>query len=84
MSSMSFCARSGALVPRLIGQTSRAQAGKEQPAAPPRRSPPWTAAEVLESIAQPGPDLHAEIVRDLAEIDQLVEEMYSDLKRTAH
>jgi hypothetical protein len=52
-------ARSGALVPRLIGQTSRAQAGKEQPAAPPRRSPPWTAAEVLESIAQPGADLDA-------------------------
>jgi signal transduction histidine kinase len=26
-------------------------------------------------LAQPGPDLHAEIVRDLAEIDQLVEEI---------
>jgi hypothetical protein len=44
----------GALVPRLIGQTSRAQAAKERPAAPARRSAPWTTADVLESITQAG------------------------------
>lgn len=48
--------RSGALVPRLIGQTSRARAAKEAPAAPGRRPAPWTAAEVLDSITQAGAD----------------------------
>jgi hypothetical protein len=46
--------KSGALVPRLVGQTSRAQAVKEKPPASPRRSPPWTASEVRESITQAG------------------------------
>lgn len=48
--------RSGALVPRLIGQTSRAQAAKEQPATPGRRPVRWTAGEVLESITRAGAD----------------------------
>ncbi len=48
--------RSGALVSRLIGQTSRAEAAKERPAAAERRPVPWTAAEVLESVAQAGRD----------------------------
>src|SRR5215831_5421699 len=46
--------KSGALVPRLVGQTARAQAGKEQPSAPPRRPAPWTAGEVLGSVAEAG------------------------------
>lgn len=41
---------SGALVPRLVGQTARAQAAKERPAAPLRRSVRWTAGEVLDWI----------------------------------
>jgi hypothetical protein len=48
--------RSGALVPRLIGQTSRAQAAKERPATAGRRPVPWTGAEVLESITTAGAD----------------------------
>jgi hypothetical protein len=41
---------SGALVPRLVGQTARAQALKE-PAAPTARRPArWTVEEVLESV----------------------------------
>jgi len=47
---------SGALVPRLVGQTSRAQAIKEPAAPSARRSTRWTADEVLESIAQAGED----------------------------
>jgi hypothetical protein len=48
--------RSGALVPRLIGQTARAQATKEGSGAPGRRPAPWTAAEVLDSITRAGAD----------------------------
>jgi hypothetical protein len=44
------------LVPRLIGQTSRAQAAKERPAAPARRPAPWTTDDVLESITRAGTD----------------------------
>jgi hypothetical protein len=44
----------GALVPRLIGQTSRAQALKERPAPVARRPVPWTAQEVLESVTRGG------------------------------
>jgi hypothetical protein len=44
---------SGALVPRLIGQTARAQAGKP-PRSAPRRSKPWTTEDVMESVAQAG------------------------------
>lgn len=52
--------RAGALVPRLIGQTSRAQAAKERPATAARRPAPWTADEVLEAVAQAGgPDAAA-------------------------
>jgi hypothetical protein len=50
---------SGALVPRLVGQTARAQAAKERPAATAHRSTRWTAAEVLESVAQAGQDAAA-------------------------
>ena len=46
----------GALVPRLIGQTSRAQAGKERPASAGRRSAVWTMAEVLDAVALAGDD----------------------------
>ena len=49
----------GALVPRLIGQTARAQAAREQSAAPGRRPAPWTVEEVLEFLAQAGEDLAA-------------------------
>jgi len=58
----------GALVPRLVGQTARAQAVKEPAATVSRRSPPWTADEVLESIASAGPDVAAvaRTVRDWA------------------
>jgi hypothetical protein len=45
---------SGALVSRLVGQTARAQAAKEQPSPSPRRPAPWTAEQVLESIAHAG------------------------------
>jgi hypothetical protein len=41
-----------ALVPRLIGQTSRAQAAKERPAPIARRPTRWTTEEVLEAVAQ--------------------------------
>jgi hypothetical protein len=51
--------KSGALVSRLIGQTSRAQAAKERPATASRRPAPWTCAEVLEVIAQAGDDAAA-------------------------
>jgi hypothetical protein len=44
----------GALVPRLIGQTSRAQAVKERPAPVARRAVPWTAEQVLDSVAREG------------------------------
>jgi hypothetical protein len=44
--------RSGALVPRLIGQTSRAQGGKEWPAVAASRPSPWTADEVVQAVAQ--------------------------------
>jgi hypothetical protein len=58
----------GALVPRLIGQTARAQAVKEPAATAARRSPPWTVEEVLEAIASAGPDVAAvaRTVRDWA------------------
>jgi hypothetical protein len=37
--------KSGAFVPRLVGQTSRAQAAKERPGASARRAAQWTADE---------------------------------------
>src|SRR6266851_6110427 len=46
----------GALVPRLIGQTSRAQAGKERAASPAHRSTGWTTDEVLDAVALAGDD----------------------------
>jgi hypothetical protein len=42
----------GALVPRLIGQTSRAQAAKEQTATAIHRAVSWTADEVLEAVTE--------------------------------
>jgi hypothetical protein len=51
--------KAGALVPRLVGQTARAQAAKEQPSSPPRRSAPWTGSEVLGSIAEAGDEAAA-------------------------
>ena len=45
---------SGALVPRLVGQTARAQAGKQQAASAARRTERWTPGEVLEVIARAG------------------------------
>jgi len=58
-----------ALVPRVVGQTSRAQAAKERPASPARRPARWTADEVLERIG--GMDQEAAaaaaVVRDWAE-----------------
>jgi hypothetical protein len=61
--------KSGALVPRVVGQTSRAQAAKERPAPPARRPARWTASEVLEQIAPAGEDAGAvaSAVRDWAE-----------------
>jgi len=58
----------GALVPRLVGQTARAQAVKEPGGAAARRSQPWTTDEVLDSIASAGPDVAAvaRAVRDWA------------------
>jgi len=59
----------GALVPRLVGQTARAQAAKE-PAAPAARRPTrWTVDEVLESVAPAGQEAAAvaAAVRDWAE-----------------
>lgn len=59
----------GALVPRVVGQTARAQAAKERPATPPRRSARWTASEVLEWIGQAGEEAAAvaSVVHDWAE-----------------
>jgi hypothetical protein len=42
----------GVLVPRLIGQTSRAQAAKQQTATAAQRATPWTAAEVVQAVAE--------------------------------
>lgn len=52
---------SGALVPRLVGQTSRAQAAKQtftpsRSAPIARRQVPWTADEVLDFVTQMGDD----------------------------
>jgi len=60
---------SGALVSRVVGQTSRAQAAKERSASPARRSARWTADQVLESIAETGQDAAAvaSVVCDWAE-----------------
>jgi hypothetical protein len=58
----------GALVPRLVGQTARAQAAKE-PAAPAARRPArWTVDEVLESAVLAGAESAAvaAVVRDWA------------------
>lgn len=44
----------GALVPRVIGQTSRAQATKERVTASPRRTTRWTMDQVLESVGDAG------------------------------
>jgi hypothetical protein len=51
--------KSGALVPRLVGQTSRAQAAKERPAPQARHLPAWTADEVLAGISGTGQDAAA-------------------------
>jgi hypothetical protein len=51
--------KSGALVPRLVGQTSRAQAAKERQAPQARHLPPWTADEVLAGISGTGQDAAA-------------------------
>ena len=58
----------GALIPRLIGQTSRAQAARERPASTARRAATWTTDEVLEAVAQAGEEAAAvaSIVRDWA------------------
>jgi hypothetical protein len=49
--------KSGALVPRLIGQTARAQAAKQPSAAAGSRPQPWSPEEVRESIARAGHDV---------------------------
>jgi hypothetical protein len=49
----------GALVPRLVGQTARAQAVRERAAAAARRPARWTAAEVLESLGPAGREIAA-------------------------
>ena len=56
----------GALVPRLIGQTARAQAKKERPTSPARRSTRWTVEEVIEAVGLSGTDdgAVARVVRD--------------------
>jgi hypothetical protein len=61
--------KSGALVPRLVGQTSRAQAAKERPTPQARHSPPWTADEVLAAMSETGKDVAAvaSAVHDWAE-----------------
>jgi hypothetical protein len=61
--------RSGAFVPRLVGQTARAQAAKERPGPSARRATRWTADEVLEWIAQTGGEeaAVASSIRDWAE-----------------
>ncbi len=56
--------KTGALVPRLVGQTSRAQAAKERPASitqrpTAQRSARWTSDEVLEFVAQAGEEASA-------------------------
>ncbi len=51
--------KTGALVPRLVGQTSRAQAAKERPASTAQRSARWTVDEVLEFVAQAGEEASA-------------------------
>lgn len=48
-----------ALVPRLVGQTARAQAVKEPAATTARRPTRWTAAEVLEALAPAGQEVAA-------------------------
>jgi len=48
--------KSGALVPRLIGQTSRAQAAKQPGAGAGSRPQPWSPDEVREAIARAGHD----------------------------
>jgi hypothetical protein len=60
---------SGALVARLVGQTTRAEAAKERPTPTGRRSAPWTVEEVLESVeeAGEGPAAVARTVCDWAE-----------------
>lgn len=59
---------SGALVPRLIGQTSRAQDTKERSAFAPRRSGRWTTEEVMDAVAEAGDEAAAvaAAVRDWA------------------
>jgi hypothetical protein len=61
--------KSGALVSRVVGQTSRAQAAKQRPVPAERRPVRWTADEVLEQIAQAGQDeaVMASTIRDWAE-----------------
>jgi hypothetical protein len=44
--------KSGAVVPRLIGQTSRAQAAKAQTVTTASRVTPWTAEEVLQTVTE--------------------------------
>jgi hypothetical protein len=44
----------GALVPRLVGQTSRAQAVKERATPVAHRAVPWTVEEVLDAVAHFG------------------------------
>jgi len=51
--------KSGALVSRVVGQTSRAQATKQRPAPSVRRAARWTAEEVLEQIGQTGEEAAA-------------------------
>jgi hypothetical protein len=46
-----------ALVPRLIGDTARAQAAKEAPASRGRRAARWTVDDVLEIAAAQGPEV---------------------------
>ena len=46
--------RASALVPRLVGQTARAQAVKEPAATAARRQARWTTAEVLEALTAAG------------------------------
>ena len=48
-----------ALVPRLVGQTARAQAAKEPAATTARHPTRWTVTEVLEALASSGPEIAA-------------------------
>jgi hypothetical protein len=52
--------RASALVPRLVGQTARAQAVKEPAATAARRQARWTAAEVLEAPTAAGNEAAAD------------------------